>query len=640
MFTAAVAFTAIDNITAPMRSIESQVKRVTGSFMSLNSVTGMLGGFGVAAVMYDAANAVVQYDKSLASLKAITGLTGAAFVPFKDEIERIGKATNEAFPFVAKSMELIGSLKPDLLNDAKAMGQLTEASMHLSRATGTDLPTSANNLVGILNAFQKPASMAAEYMDTLSTSEQKGTATVAELSDALKSSAALANTLGFSLDETTAYLQGFAKANIKGLDAGFKFKQVVSKLGGALTDFNPAAVGASAALNNIEKSMSKLGKTQKQKFAEELVGADNAPWLLALVSQNEAVQSLIGKQYIQGNALKQEQEREKAVATIFERMRGKFQNLIISFDSGVGVLSVVGSVMKFITRNMGAMLSVIGALAAAWVAYRTVLLVTKAVKFALVVVDAIRLLQMKGEFIWAQRNIAASLLAVAAHWAIIGAKKAHIAVTKLWIGVTWAAETAMWALSTAFYACPLVWIIALVLAFAAAVAYLALNVNGWGKAWEGMTDSMVAQFELVALAFDMQVTEMEVRWLSLVYTMQKAWASALGFIGLNNKAEVKAQIDTGNELLKAYSDMNDLVNRAAPIQQRIDQRWWDNLKWKDDGSQVFGQAVNRDAAVTQTNSVNNTTNNGILTLNINDPNNRTSVDSSMQVSPIRVRYTK
>ena len=97
MYSASVVFSAVDRISAPMKSIENNVNRLVSRFTGLSSVGSLIGGVGFIGAVHKAGEAIKSYDENLASLRAITGLTGAAFVPFKNEIEKIGMATNVAF---------------------------------------------------------------------------------------------------------------------------------------------------------------------------------------------------------------------------------------------------------------------------------------------------------------------------------------------------------------------------------------------------------------------------------------------------------------------------------------------------------------------------------------------------------------
>lgn len=379
-FTLSTIYKAVDKFSGPVAAMEKANAKFAAaqskSLMALrnsftdvrNRLLSLAGNLSTAALVMTGFNAVKDFDESLASLRAITGLTGKAFIPFKKEIMAVGDATKMAYPEVAKAFELIGSAKPELLGNATAMGQMTKAAILLSKASGMDLTMSSMSLTKAMNQFGVGADQAAKFVDILSTSEQKGTATTQQIVESLVNGGSTAKTLGLSFDHTNAIIQAYAKAGVLGSEAGTQMASVLSKLATVTKkEFNPTNVGAVKAIDNLAKANLKYTDLLK------LVGPEKAKFLATLLTQNDVVQRLAGNLYDQGNAQKQADERSRSFTVRIEQLTAKFKNLAISGNETSGVLNMFGGIIGFVTNHLGAILGVIGMSLGAYAAYYAVM---------------------------------------------------------------------------------------------------------------------------------------------------------------------------------------------------------------------------------------------------------------------------
>lgn len=457
-FSASAIFRAVDMISAPARNMEKSVGKLNNSFRDLKSAAiGLTAGLAVGTLFSLATTAITEFDSSMSSLKAITGVTGEAFKPFKQEIYDIGNATNKSFVDVAKAMELIGSAKPELLDNAKAMGQTTKAAILLSKAAGMDLETSAGSLTKALNQFGKGADQAAKFVDILSTSEQKGTATTPQIIEALINGGSAAKTMGLSFEETNAIIQAYAKAGVLGSEAGTQMAAVLSKLAQS-TDkrFNPAVVGATKAIDNLSKSNFSY-KQLIQKF-----GPESAKFIATLVNQNDVVQKLSGNLYDQGNAQKQADERAKAFNNRIAALTNRFKNLMISGNETSGTLNAFGYIIGFITNNLGLIIGAVGLFLGYMATYKAVMLVSTAVTW-------LHNLALDYQML-ATGRVGAALLA--SKFAYV----TYTAWTAICSAATWLLTTATTAFSIALQSTgvPL-----MIIAIAALIAGIILLVKNW-----------------------------------------------------------------------------------------------------------------------------------------------------------------
>lgn len=479
-FTLSTIYKAVDKFSGPMAAMEkanakfaaAQTKSFAGvktAFANIrNQIIGLAGNIGAAALIMTGFNAVKDFDESLASLRAITGLTGKAFIPFKKEIMAVGDATKMAYPEVAKAFELIGSAKPELLDNAQAMGTMTKATILLSKAADMDLTTSAMSLTQAMNQFDVGADKAVMFVDILSTSEQKGTATTKQLVESLVNGGSTAKTLGVSFEDTNAILQGYAKAGVLGSEAGTQMASVLSKLATvSKKEFNPTQVGAVKALDNLAKANLKYTDILK------MVGPEKAKFLSTLLNQNDVVQELSDNLYVQGNAQLQADERTKSFTTRLEQLSAKFKNLVISGNETSGALNLFGKVLGFVTEHLGLILTVVGSVVAAYGAYYAIMSAIRIATIAWNVVLGINY-ALQGAY----------PIALAANTVALTAFNVASKIAAFATGL----------FSAALWACPITWIIAGILALGAGIFLL---VKHWDKvkvamgsffsgAWDGI----------------------------------------------------------------------------------------------------------------------------------------------------------
>lgn len=482
-FTLSTIYKAVDKMSGPLKAMEAanarfanaQSKSLTAlksSFTDVrNRLIGLAGNLSIASVLFSGFNAVKEFDSSLASLKAITGLTGKAFGPFKKEIMAVGDATKMAYPQVAKAFELIGSAKPELLDNAQAMGVMTKATILLSKASGMELEASAGALTKAMNQFGVGADQAAKFVDILSTSEQKGTATTQQIVDALVNGGSTAKTLGLSFDETNAIIQAYAKAGVLGSEAGTQMSAVLSKLATVTKkQFNPTQVGATKAIDNLAKANLKYTDLLK------LVGPEKAKFLATLLNQNSVVQKLSGNLYDVGNAEKQADERNKSFTVRVEQLTAKFSNLIIKGNETSGMLNFFGKIVGFVTDHLGLLLGIIGTSIAVYASYYSIMtairLATVAYNVALGVFYAFQSsvpIVMKASSLTMKAYAIAQGLITAATWLYNTAMAPAITAT-------WAFATALWATG----------IPEIILAVVALVASIYLLIKNWDKVSEAV----------------------------------------------------------------------------------------------------------------------------------------------------------
>ena len=318
-------------------------KEMTGSLNKMNSsllgVGAALGGaFAIKAVVGDAIKRIKGFQQGIADLSAITGATGKDLEAFKKGVLDVSKNTGKSATEIAKAFQLVGSASPELLKNADSLAAVTEQAVILSKAGGIDVPSAANALTKAMNQFGASADDAAKFTDILATSQQLGTSTIDQTSEALKNAGANANAAGLSFEDTNVAIQALAKGGLVGSEAGTGLSSTLAKLASQSdSKINPS-------LNSLTDVVEELStRNLGLKEATKLVGLESAKTLLTLVAQKDVVNDLTGELNQTGNAASQAATRFQTVDGQLEELDSSYERFILSLEDGDGVISKVTS---------------------------------------------------------------------------------------------------------------------------------------------------------------------------------------------------------------------------------------------------------------------------------------------------------
>jgi TP901 family phage tail tape measure protein len=317
---AKIEFDKLDNRLRSINNAANDGRRDVGRYgLAFQKLGGFLkGGLGflgitagigaVSSVISGAFTTIKDFEQSIADLGAITGATGTDLDKFQKEVLRVSKSTGKGAVDIAKAFQIVGSAQPELLSSAAALGSVTEAAVLLSKAGNIDVPEAANSLALAMNQFGASALEAASYTDILATSQQKGTATIPQLSESLKNVGSVARASGLSFETTNAALQGLAKGGLVGAEAGTKLRTILLRLAKTgRDDLNPATQKFSDILGVLKKEVGTVTDAQK------LFGEEAAAAALTLINQKQVIEDLDGALNVNGAALEQAAQRYNTI---------------------------------------------------------------------------------------------------------------------------------------------------------------------------------------------------------------------------------------------------------------------------------------------------------------------------------------
>ena len=274
---------ATRHVGGDFRTAGQIASRAIGGIRSaLRSVGGIVGGLvgfvGVTSLVVAVRSgqaAATRFEGALQDLSAITGATGKDLEFFTQAAREMGATTTFSAAQAAEAFTLIASAKPDLLDNAEALKQVTQESLSLAEAAGLTLPQAADVLGISLNQFGLAADQAGRVINVLAAGAKFGSSQIQDTAAALKNAGVTAQTAGVSFETMNAAIQVLASVGLRAAEAGTGVRNILLILENQAESFRPSVVGLSQALVNLGNE--NFTTSQKAKlFGRENINAFNA----------------------------------------------------------------------------------------------------------------------------------------------------------------------------------------------------------------------------------------------------------------------------------------------------------------------------------------------------------------------------
>jgi TP901 family phage tail tape measure protein len=217
------------NLLKQIAPLDAQLKRIdanvgqyqrnVGNYKSAlegasGAVTNVLGAAGISvglsagiSFLKDSVGEFAKLESSLKNLQAITGVSNKDLEFFSKNAEELGINVKGGAVAVVEAYKLIGSAKPELLENKEALNEVTKATILLSQASGLELPDAATQLTNALNSFNAPAEEAGKYVNVLSAASKLGAKEIPFVAEALSKFGGVAKSAGVSIETSAAAIE-------------------------------------------------------------------------------------------------------------------------------------------------------------------------------------------------------------------------------------------------------------------------------------------------------------------------------------------------------------------------------------------------------------------------------------------------
>lgn len=230
----------------------------------------------VGKTMIDAAKKANEFEVSLDSLQALTGLSDEEMPKLQDNVLKLSKTYGEAATDIASAMGLIGSQAPELLKNQDALAGVTEAALILAKVGDMDVASAAKAITSTMNQFGVSASEASNIINTMAAASQQGSADVNYLTEVINKAGAVAKNSGMDYTQLIAMTEAVAGKFPEAAVAGTQMQSVLLSL----------------SKNGINPTVEELKKLKDQNLSTEesmkLVGQGNVRMLDAMLEGIDA----------------------------------------------------------------------------------------------------------------------------------------------------------------------------------------------------------------------------------------------------------------------------------------------------------------------------------------------------------------
>lgn len=235
-----------------------------GSLLSLNKIKTVLAGVFVTigamitgqivGGLRDAISTIIEFEKKNSTLAAILGTTKKSIKDLTDEARRLGATTSYTAAQVTElQIELakLGFLKEDI----KAM---TPSVLKFAKAVDTDLASAATLAGATLRIFNLDAEDTERALSTMAIGTTSSALNFEYLNSAMSTVGPVANSFGFTIEETTALLGALANSGFDASSAATATRNILLNLADSSGKLALALGGPVNNLDDLVKGLKKL----------------------------------------------------------------------------------------------------------------------------------------------------------------------------------------------------------------------------------------------------------------------------------------------------------------------------------------------------------------------------------------------
>ena len=276
------------NLKKAQGSVNSFATTTRGMFSGLAKAGGYVATFvGISTSVHAAVTANMEFEKSLSSLRALTGVTAEELNYFRAEAIRMAMDSTQSATQMVEAYKLIGSQMPELLKNKTALTATAEAAVTLAEAAELDVPTAAKALTGSLNQMGQSSAHAAEYINILAAASQQGSADIPYLNKAVENAGGTASSVGIKFNELVAAIEAIAPRITDAASAGTNLRNIFLTLESSSDQkLRPSVVGLSRALDNL--AAKNMDATQLTK----MFGKESVTAAIAILQERDAFEQL------------------------------------------------------------------------------------------------------------------------------------------------------------------------------------------------------------------------------------------------------------------------------------------------------------------------------------------------------------
>jgi hypothetical protein len=289
------------DLNKSLGKVQRNMRSMTSNFKKLGSSMTRSITLPLAAVAGASLKLAVDFESSMAKVKAVTGATAGDFKSLEETAKKLGSTTVFTAKEVAGLMLEYGKLG----FSTKQIEDAAEATLLLAQATGSDLVQAAEVAGSTLGGFGLAATETGRLADVMAAAFTGSALDINKFQDSMKFVAPVAKAAGVSLEEASAMLGVMADSGIKGSQAGTALRRILQELSGEsgtvtekLQKLSNKGLGVKDAFDEVGRNASSAllvlskGVTDVASFTTELENSGGAAKDMADIMNETSAGSL------------------------------------------------------------------------------------------------------------------------------------------------------------------------------------------------------------------------------------------------------------------------------------------------------------------------------------------------------------
>lgn len=331
---------AAGGLSGALKGVASSASLATGG---IRAMTMALISSGIGAIVV-AVGALIggitglisksrEFSVAMSNLKAVSGATDEQFQQLKDNAIALGSSTAFTATQVAElqtEFAKLGFTTPQII-------AVSEATLDLAAATGTDLAEAAAVAGATLKGFGMTADETGRMADVMAKSFSSSALDMEKFRESMKLVAPIAATVKVPIEQATAALSVLADRGVAGSMAGTQLRRIMSDLAQKTgKDFATSLQISADRLANASSEAEKLA------IAKELVGDRAKGSLIALAENREEIDRLTKAYEESGGAAKEMAEIQlDNLDGSITKLSSAWDGFMLSMEDGNGILSKI-----------------------------------------------------------------------------------------------------------------------------------------------------------------------------------------------------------------------------------------------------------------------------------------------------------
>jgi hypothetical protein len=243
-------------LNASLGKVQRNMRSMTANFTKLGMSMSKAITLPLAIIGGASLRTAVKFEASMAKVKAVSGATAKEFDSLAASAKELGRTT----VFTASEVSGLQLEFAKLGFTAVQINQVTEATLNLAQATGSDLAQAAEVAGATLGGFGLAASETGRVTDVMAAAFSSSALDIENFQESMKHVAPNAKAAGVSIEEASAMLAVLSKAGIKGGIAGTALRRILQEMQGTSGTLTERFAELSAQGIGLTGAMDEVGR--------------------------------------------------------------------------------------------------------------------------------------------------------------------------------------------------------------------------------------------------------------------------------------------------------------------------------------------------------------------------------------------